>query len=121
MVRDIVTDDNKDLSPEEFESLVQIVGNFWTDIENEADRISPADKETVISYFNGMFSSLSGAFIDKYHMDTFHAHSHAGDEILSTALNLIYEKGLIRDFIVRFEAIPCVTEYTGNTSPKRST
>ena len=41
-----------------------------------------------------MFSSLSGgAFTDKYRMDTFYAHSRAADEILSTVLNLIYEKG----------------------------
>jgi hypothetical protein len=106
MVQEIAVHNKKELSPEEFEDLVHLIGHFWDDVEKEADKVSQADKETVIAYFNGMLSCLSGAFMHKYRMDTFHAHTRAGDEILSTALNLIYEKGLMRDFIVRFESIP---------------
>ena len=108
MVRDIAVHNEQELSPEEFEDLVRIVSRFWVDVENEAVVVSEAGKGTIISYFNGMFGCLSGAFMQKYRMDTFHAHSRAGDEIISTALNLIYEKGLIKDFMVRFEAIPLI-------------
>jgi hypothetical protein len=106
MVREIAEHNKKELSPEEFEDLVLLIGHFRADVEKEAERVSQADKETVIAYFSGMLSCLSGAFMHKYRMDASHAHTRAGDEVISTALNLIYEKGLIRDFIVRFESIP---------------
>jgi hypothetical protein len=106
MVRDIELHNQKELTPDEFEDLVSLISSFWQDVEKEAERVSKAEKEIIISYFNGVLASLSGAFMRKYRMDTSHAHSRAGDEVISTALNLIYEKGLIKEFIVRFEAIP---------------
>ena len=106
MVREIAVHNKKELSPEEFEDLVLLIGHFRADVEKEAERVSQADKETMIAYFNGMLSCLSGAFMHKYRMDASYAHTRAGDEILSTALNLIYEKGLMKEFIVRFESIP---------------
>jgi hypothetical protein len=36
-------------------------------------------------------------------MDAGPAHSKAYEEIMSTTLDLIYEKGLIKEFIMRFE------------------
>jgi len=44
--------------------------------------------------------------MQKFRLDASHAHRKAYEEITSTALNLIYEKGLIKEFIMRFEAIP---------------
>lgn len=106
LVREISTRDGNTVSDEEFEHLVTIIRGFWTDVETEADRVSKADKETIILYFNLMVDCLSSAYMIKYQMTAAHAHSKAYEEIASTALNLIHEKGHIKDFFVRFETIP---------------
>ena len=105
-VREITTRDGNIVSDEEFEDLVRIIRNFWADVEAESERVSMADKETIILYFNLMVDCLSTAYMQKYRMDAAHAHSKAYEEITSSALNLIHEKGFIKDFFVRFEAIP---------------
>jgi hypothetical protein len=105
-VREIATRGGNTVSDEEFENLVRIVRNFWAEVEIEAERVSRADKETIILYFNLMVDCLCTAYMQKYRMDAGPAHSKAYEEITSTALNLIYEKGLIKEFIMRFEAIP---------------
>jgi len=105
-VREIATRGGNTVSDEEFEDLVRIISNFWADVEVEAERVSRADKETVILYFNLMVDCLCTAYMQKYRMDAGHAHSKAYEEITSTALNLIFEKGSIKEFIMRFEAIP---------------
>jgi hypothetical protein len=106
LVREIATRGGNTISDEEFEDLVGIIRSFWADVELESERVSRADKETIILYFNLMADCLSTAYMQKYRMDAGHAHSKAYEEITSTALNLIHEKGLIKDFFVRFEAIP---------------
>ncbi len=105
-VREIATRGGNTVSDEEFEDLVRIISNFWADVEVEAERVSRADKETLILYFNLMVDCLCTAYMQKYRMDAGHAHSKAYEEITSTALNLIFEKGLIKEFLMRFEAIP---------------
>jgi len=105
-VREIATRGGNTVSDEEFEGLVRIIRNFWAEVEVESERISKADKETMIHYFNLVVDCLCTAYMQKYRMDARHAHSKAYEEITSTALNLIYEKGLIKEFIMRFEAIP---------------
>jgi hypothetical protein len=105
-VREIVTRGGNTVSDEEFEDLVRIISNFWADVEVEAEQVSRADKETIILYFNLMVDCLCTAYMQKYRMDAGPAHSKAYEEITSTALNLIYEKGYIKEFIMRFEAIP---------------
>jgi len=105
-VREIATRGGNTISDEEFEDLVRIVRGFWADVEAEAEQVSRTDKETIILYFNLMVDCLCTAYMQKYHMDASHAHSKAYEEITSTALNLIYGKGLIKEFFERFEAIP---------------
>jgi hypothetical protein len=105
-VREIATRGGNTVSDEEFEDLVRIIRNFWADVEVESERVSRADKETIILYFNLMVDCLSTAYMQKYRMEAGHAHSKAYEEITSTALNLIHERGLIKDFFMRFEAIP---------------
>lgn len=105
-VREIATRGGNTLSDEEYENLVRIIRNFWAEVEIEAERVSRADKEKIILYFNLMVDCLCTAYMQKYRMDAGPAHSKAYEEITSAALNLIYEKGLIKEFIMRFEAIP---------------
>ncbi len=105
-VREIATRGGNTVSDEEFEDLVRIIRSFWADVENESERIARADKESIILYFNLMIDCLCTAYMQKYRMDAGHAHSKAFEEITSTALNLIHEKGLIKEFFTRFETIP---------------
>jgi hypothetical protein len=105
-VREISNRRGTTVSEEEFEDLVRIIRSFWADVETESERVSRADKETIILYFNLMVDCLCSAYMQKYRMDAGHAHSKAYEEITSTALNLIHEKGLIKDFFTRFETIP---------------
>lgn len=105
-VREIATRGGNTVSDEEFEDLVRIIRSFWADVESESERIARADKESIILYFNLMVDCLCTAYMQKYRMDAGHAHSKAFEEITSTALNLIHEKGLIKEFFMRFEAIP---------------
>ena len=105
-VREIATRGGNTVSDEEFEDLVRIIHNFWADVEAESERVSRSDKETIILYFNLMVDCLCAAYMQKYRMDASHAHSKAYEEITSTALNLIYEKKLIKEFLERFETIP---------------
>jgi hypothetical protein len=104
--REISTRGGATVSDEEFEDLVRIIHNFWADVERESEKISRADKETIILYFNLMVDCLCSAYMQKFRMDAGHAHSKAYEEITSTALNLIHEKGLIKEFFTRFETIP---------------
>jgi hypothetical protein len=104
--REISTRGGATVSDEEFEDLVRIIHNFWADVERESEQISRADKETIILYFNLMVDCLCSAYTQKFRMDAGHAHSKAYEEITSTALNLIHEKGLIKEFFTRFETIP---------------
>jgi hypothetical protein len=104
--REISTRGGAVVSDEEFEDLVRIIHNFWADVERESGQISRADKETIILYFNLMVDCLCSAYMQKFRMDAGHAHSKAYEEITSTALNLIHEKGLIKEFFTRFETIP---------------
>jgi hypothetical protein len=105
-VREIATRGGNIVSDEEFEDLVRIIRNFWADVEAESERVSKVDKETIIQYFNLMIDCISTAYMQKYRMDPAHAHSKAYEECTSSALNLIHEKGFIKDFFMRFEAIP---------------
>ena len=105
-VREIATRRGNTVSDEEFEDLAGIFRNFWAEVEVEAERASRADKETIILYFNLMIDCLCTAYMQKYQMDAGPAQSKAYKEITSTALNIIYDKGLIKEFIMRFEAIP---------------
>ena len=105
-VREMATHGGNTISDEEFEDLVRIIRNFWADVEIEAEGVSRADKETIILYFNLMVDCLCTAYAQKYRMGAGHAHSKAYEEITTSALNLIHEKGLIKDFFMRFEAIP---------------
>ena len=105
-VREMATRGGNTISDEEFEDLVRIIRNFWADVDIEAERVSRADKETIILYFNLMVDCLCTAYAQKYRMGAGHAHSKAYEEITTSALNLIHEKGLIKDFFMRFEAIP---------------
>ena len=104
--REIATRGGNVVSDDEFEDLVRIIHNFWADVEAESERISIADKESVILHFNLMVDCLTTAYMQKYRMDTAHAHSKAYEEITGSALNLIYKKGCIKDFFVQFESIP---------------
>ncbi len=104
--REIAARGGNIVSDEEFEDLVRIIHNFWADVEAESDRISIADKESIILYFNLMVDCLSTAYMQKYRMDAAHAHNKAYEEITGSALNIIYKKGFIKDFFVQFEAIP---------------
>ncbi len=105
-VREIVSRGGTTISDEEFENLVVIIHGFWADVEIEAERISNADKESMILYFNLVVDCLCTAYMQKYRMDAAHAHSKAYEEITSTALNLIYKHGLMKEFLMQFEAIP---------------
>ncbi|GEM_PF-2254308 len=105
-VREIVSRGGTTISDEEFENLVVIIHGFWADVEIEAEQISNADKESMILYFNLVVDCLCTAYMQKYRMDAAHAHSKAYEEITSTALNLIYKHGLMKEFLMQFEAIP---------------